>query len=54
MQYIKADLKEIKDRLANKYVTCDVFDPIRNLVYGLVGLILVAVVGGVLAMVLKK
>ena len=53
LQYIKDDLKEIKARLNTQFVTRDVFDPIRNLVYGQVALILVAVATGVLALVLR-
>jgi hypothetical protein len=53
LQYIKDDLKDIKVRLDNKYVTSEMFEPVRRLVYGLVGLILVSVVGGLLAMVLR-
>ena len=53
LQYIKDDLREIKTRLQTQFVTRDVFDPIRNLVYGQVGLILIAVATGVLALVLR-
>ena len=52
--YIKKELEEIKLRLDNKYVTIDVFQPIKNVVYGQVALILIAVVGGLLAMIMKK
>jgi hypothetical protein len=53
LQYIKDDLKEIKTKLEDKYVTAEMFEPVRRLVYGMVGLILVSVVGGLLAMVLR-
>ena len=43
LAYIKADIREIKNRLDNKYVSLDVFDPVRKLVYGLVGIVLIAV-----------
>ena len=52
--YIKEELKDIKSRLDNKFVTKEIFDPIRKIVYGQVALVLIAVVGGLLAMVLKK
>lgn len=54
LQYIKDDLKEIKVRLDNKFVTREVFLPIKQIVYGQVALILIAVVGGLLAMVIRK
>lgn len=54
LQYIKDDLKEIKTRLEDKYVTAETFEPVKRLVYGLVGLILIGVVGGLLAMVLRQ
>ncbi len=53
LQYIKDALKKIESRLDTQFVTRDVFDPIRNLVYGQVGLILIAVATGVLALVLR-
>src|SRR5664280_2439331 len=52
--YIKEAIEEIKVRLDNKYVTLELFAPIKALVYGQVALILVAVIGGLLAMVLRK
>lgn len=52
--YIREELKEIKCRLDNKYVTLELFDPIRRIVYGQVALVLIAVIGGLLAMVLRK
>jgi hypothetical protein len=53
LQYIKEDLRDIKERLDNKYVTVEAFDPIRRLVYGMVGLILIAVVAALLALIVK-
>lgn len=49
--YIKEDIKDIKDTVGSTYVTKDQFEPIRNIVYGLVGLILTAVVVAILAIV---
>ncbi len=50
-------INEIKVSLENKYVTRVEYEstlsPIRNIVYGLVGIILVAVVGALIALVLK-
>lgn len=53
LQYIKTDLSEIKSRLDNKFVSVETFTPIKQLVYGLVTLILVAVVGGLLDLILR-
>lgn len=44
-------LKEIADKLDNAYVTKEAFNPVKSIVYGLVGLILVSVVGALLYMV---
>jgi Cu/Ag efflux protein CusF len=52
--YIREELQEIKTRLDNKYVTLELFSPIKALVYGQVALILIGVVGGLLALVLRK
>jgi len=52
--YIKAELADIKVRLDSKFVTIECFEPIKSIVYGQVALILIAVVGGVLAMIIRK
>ena len=52
--YIRDDVKEIKDNLRSSYVSKDEFDPVKKIVYGLVGLILVAVMGAVLGLVIIK
>lgn len=62
----RRDIKEIKDRLdgvdnrfdklemimSNRYVTKEEFKPIRYLVYGFTGVILVTVIGAILTLVL--
>ena len=45
--YIKEKLNAIDSRVVSK----DEFEPIKKIVYGLVGLILVAVVGALMALV---
>ena len=61
---IKKDVNEIKvdlaslpeklmDKLDDKYVPRDLFEPIQKLVYGLVGAILLGIVGAGLALILK-
>ena len=52
--YIRDDVKEIKDNLRSSYVSKDEFDPVKKIVYGLVGLILVAVMVAVLGLVIIK
>lgn len=51
---IRGDVKDIKTKLELDYVTKDQFEPIKRLVYGLVGLILTAVVVAILSLILKK
>lgn len=53
IEYIKADIIEIKEQLKKDYVTREEFSPIKKIVYGLVSLILVAVVGAMVALILK-
>ena len=53
IRYIQRDVSDIKIKLDSHYVTQEAFEPIKKLVYGVVSLILVAVVGGLLALVLK-
>lgn len=52
------EIKKQQDRQSadfkSQYVTIAVFDPIQKLVYGVVGIMLIAVVGAVVSMVLKK
>jgi hypothetical protein len=51
---VKENVEAVKQLIERKYVTQLEFLPIRNLVYGLIGLILTAVVGGLLSLVVKK
>lgn len=52
--YIKESVQRIEGTLEGNYVTRIEFEPIKKVVYGLVALILVAVVGAVIALVVKK
>ncbi len=52
--YIKDDIKEIKYSISSNYVTKDQFEPIKKIVYGLVSLILVAVVGALVSLVVQS
>jgi len=50
---IREELHGIRVILDDKYVTQKEFSPVRNLVYGLVGTMLMGVIGSVMALVLK-
>jgi hypothetical protein len=52
--YLKEKIDTIDRKLDAQYVTQDEFDPIRKLVYGIVGLILTAVVGALISVVVNK
>jgi hypothetical protein len=52
MAYIKTDIKDIKDKLDNKYVTKDEFSTVKAITYGLVTLIMIAVVGGLMTLLI--
>jgi hypothetical protein len=54
VDYIKTEVIEIKKLLSEKYVTLETFEPIRRIVYGMVTLVLTAVVGGMLALIINK
>jgi hypothetical protein len=51
---MQANIREIKDVLRGYYVTQDQFGPVRTVVYGLVGVIMIGVIGGLLALVLRR
>jgi len=52
--YIKEKVKSIETQIASNYVTKEEFDPIKRIVYGMVTIILVAFVGAIVALVVKK
>lgn len=54
VNYIEVEVKDIRAKLEKEYVTQDQFEPIRNVVYGLVSITLLSVVGAVIALVLRK
>lgn len=61
IQYIKSlqqsqgvQLSSIDTKVGSHYVTKEEFAPIKNLVYGLVALMLIAVVGALLSLVVIK
>lgn len=54
MTYVKDTVKDIKSQLQNEYVTKDQFEPIKRIVYGLVALMLSAVVIAILNLIINK
>jgi hypothetical protein len=64
---IKGDVRSIREELSSTYVTKTEFapvkedyvskkdfEPVRKIVYGVIGIILVAVIGALVALVVKK
>lgn len=49
---ITQDITEIKSILNANYVTRDAFEPVRLLVYGLTGVLLLAIVGALAKLVI--
>jgi hypothetical protein len=54
IKYIKQEVRDISDRLDKDYVTQDEFDPVKRIVYGMVSVVLLAVLGAVVALVLTR
>ena len=50
--HIKSDIAEIKLNMLNSYVTRVEFEPVKKVVYGLVTIVLIAVVGALVALVI--
>ena len=48
------NIKEIKNKLNDDFITKDQFSPVRTLVYGAVGMVLVSVFGALIALVIIK
>ena len=54
LDYIQRDIVEIKVKLESEYVTQDEFEPVKKIVYGMVGVILLAVIGALITLVLRQ
>jgi hypothetical protein len=54
LNYIKEKLASVENKVSSNYVSKQEFDPVKIIVYGLVGLILVAVVGALISLVVRK
>ncbi len=52
--YIEKEVIDMRTKLDKEYVTQDQFEPIKNIVYGMVGTIRLAVVGAIMALVIRK
>ena len=50
---IKKDITEIKLLITQNYVRREEFNPVQKIVYGLVSVILMAVLGAIIALVIK-
>lgn len=53
MSNLETKVDKIDVKLDAEYVTQDQFTPVKNIVYGLVSAILLAVIGALVALVLK-
>ena len=53
VEYIEKKVEQIEKRIERDYVTKEEFDPIKRVVFGVVGLILLAVVAAVVGLVIK-
>ena len=51
---IKTDLDEHRQEVRNSFVTKDEFDPVKRVVWGVITVVLVAVLGTVLAVALNN
>jgi tetrahydromethanopterin S-methyltransferase subunit B len=54
VDFLIKEVDEIKTKLDSHYVTQEAFIPVRNVVYGMVGLILTAVVTALIMLVLRQ
>jgi hypothetical protein len=54
ISYIKKEVDDIKVLVSEQYVTKSEFEPIKRIVYGMVSVILMAVVAAVLAIIIRK
>lgn len=50
----RSEMNDRFDKIESCYVTGDRFNPVEKLVYGMTGIVLVAVVGAVIALVINR
>ena len=53
ISYMKDKLDGVDQKISTHYVSREEFEPIKKIVYGMVGLVLVAVVGALVSLVVK-
>jgi tetrahydromethanopterin S-methyltransferase subunit G len=53
ISYMKDKLDNVDQKISTHYVSREEFEPIKKIVYGMVGLVLVAVVGALISLVVK-
>lgn len=53
LEFIKSNVSSIAKKMEDGYVTKSEFDPIKKIVYGMVGLVLTGIVIAVLSLVIK-
>lgn len=51
VEYIKKTIKELKDAQQHDFVTKAEFEPIKRIMYGMIGTVLTGVVAAVLALI---
>jgi hypothetical protein len=54
IEFIKYEVTEIKHKIEGNFVTKEEFEPIKKIVYGIISLILTAVVGGLISLVVLR
>lgn len=54
LTYVRKAVDDLNEKVDHNYVTKEEFRPVKQLVYGLVGLILMGVVGAILSLVVRK
>lgn len=54
VEQIKKDITEIKLLITQNYVRREEFNPVQKIVYGLVSVILMAVMGAIIALVIRQ
>ena len=53
MTHVESKVDEINSKLDHKYVTREEFKPVKQVVFGLVSVILLSVVGAVVALIIR-
>lgn len=54
VKYLVKEVDKINDKLEKEYVTQDQFEPIKKIVYGVVGIMLVGVITALMTLVLRN